>query len=55
VKDFQFVDAVSGAPLSRENRDDAPPSGRRIRRSNLKILFLALIVLIIWLATWVFS
>jgi hypothetical protein len=55
VKDIQFVDAVSGTPLGREDTGYAPPSERRMRSSNLGIILVSLIALIIFLVLWAFS
>ena len=55
MKDFLVVDAVSGSPLRREEKSGAPPSGRRVRRSNLEMILVALVALIIMLVSWVFS
>jgi hypothetical protein len=55
VKDIHFVDAVSGAPWSREDKVHTSPAARRMRRSSLEIILVALIALIILLASWAFS
>jgi len=55
VRDFLFVDAVSGAPLRREEKGYAPPSARRARRANLEIILVALVGFIILLASRAFS
>ena len=55
MKDFLFVEAVSGTPLSREEKNNAPLFNRRMRRSNLGISLIAAIALIILLlASWAF-
>jgi hypothetical protein len=53
-EDIQFVDAVSGTPLWRENRGYVPQSSGRMRRSSPGEMLLAVFVLIIVLAFWAF-
>jgi hypothetical protein len=58
--DFLFVDALDRTPLSREEKDGAPPSERRLRRFNLEVIsaaLTALTLLIAWFFTawWLFS
>jgi hypothetical protein len=55
VKDFLFVDALSRAPVGREEENYAPPIKRENYRSGLKALLVAIIGLIILLASWAFS
>jgi hypothetical protein len=51
VKDFLFVDALSGTPLGDEGKDSVRPVKRRSRRVG-QIILVALIALIIMLAAW---
>ena len=55
MKDFMFVDALSGTPLGAKGKDSVRPVQRRSRRASLETILVALIALIIILAAWAFS
>jgi hypothetical protein len=55
VKDFVFIDAINGKPLKREDKGFVLPAERRMRRTTLKAILVALIGVIISLVWWGFS
>jgi len=55
VRDFLFIDAVSGKPLRREEKGFVPRAEKRVQRSTLQAILIALIGVIISLVLWGFS
>jgi hypothetical protein len=55
VKDFLFVDAVSGAPIRRKEMAYAPRVDNRARRTRIEAILFGLIALIVLLVTWALS
>jgi hypothetical protein len=55
VKDFHFVDAVSGTPLSSDEKGYALPVATRMRRTKLAAILVVLIASVILLTLWAFS
>jgi hypothetical protein len=55
VKDFLFVDAVSGEPIRRTEMAYAPRDNSQARRFRIEAILFGLIALIVLLVTWAFS
>ena len=55
MKDFLFVDTVSGTPLRTGEKVYAPPGAKRGQKSGIVAVLVVLIAFIVLLATWAFS